>query len=301
MLSTNVPPVTCTRCGWQNELTARMCGGCGMPLRTTDPGATSNADLVGGWASPALSATPASAEMAYPPDAPTAYAPQFDQSQQPTYALAAPGITAPPRQQAARPVIWGGPAVADQSDKRARGRVRGPWWRVPLIALVVLGVLAGGGLGAWAIIIRPSVHAQVDGTMRASLNTAIEQVDTHINQIPMGKTLQVTVSASEMDRQIGQNIPAGSPITDVHLHLASGSIQITYTLNGSAGAITTHLQTIRGRLEARATSVDFPLGFVESGDEMESAINDAFARLPTSLTVLEVDATNDALTLKVRT
>lgn len=300
MLPTNIPSATCTRCGWHNEATARMCGGCGMPLRTSDPGATSNVDIVSGLVSPALPATPAPVETPYPPDAPTAAALHLDQPQQ-AYVHSAPAVTASPRQHGVAPPVWTAPAAASHDKKRAQARARGPWWRAPLIALVVLSVLAGGGLGAWAFIIRPPIHSQVDAKMRASLYRALDQVATKISQLPRGRTLQVTVPATEVEQQIAQNIPAGSPISDIHIHFANGGILISYSLDGSTGTITTRLQTKQGRPQARATSVDYPLGFVESGDEMESALNDAFARLPSDLVVLAVSAINDTLTLNVHT
>src|SRR4051794_35556173 len=107
MLPANIPPVTCTRCGWQNEPTARMCGGCGMPLRTTYPGATSNIDLVGGAAPRALRPTPAHKEREYPPNAPTAYLPQRDRPQQ-AYVHPGPVITALPGRPSAAPAVWAG-------------------------------------------------------------------------------------------------------------------------------------------------------------------------------------------------
>jgi hypothetical protein len=216
-----------------------------------------------------------------------------------------PVITAPPRRQSAAPAVWSEPVGVERGKKRTEAHTRGPWWRVPLIALIVLGVLGGGALGAWALFIRPPIHAQLDANMRASFNSAIDsaiaQVATEISQIPSGTQLEITVSATDVEQQIQHNIPAGTPISDVHLRFADGSIQITYVLNGSAGTITTHLQANRGRLKVRATSVDYPLGFVESGDEMERAINDAFARLPSGLTVLTVSTINDTLFLNVHT
>ncbi|MGZ3676945.1 MAG: hypothetical protein ACXWQR_00045 [Ktedonobacterales bacterium] len=300
MLPANFPPVTCTRCGWQNEPTARMCGGCGMPLRTTDPGATSNVDLLGGTAAPALRTTPAPMEMASPSDAPTAYLPQRDRPQQ-AYVHPGPVITALPGQPSATPAVWAGPARTEHDKKRPEAHSRSRWWRLPLIALVVLGVLVGGALGVWATIIRPSVHAQVDANMRTSFNSAIEKVAANISQLPSDSLLQITVSASDVDQQIQQNMPAGTPLSDVHLHFADGGIQISYVLNGSPGTITTHLQANQGRLQAQATSVDYPLGFVESGDEMERAMNDAFARLPGGPKVLTVSINNDTLSLTVHT
>lgn len=300
MLPTNIPPNTCTRCGWQNEATARMCGGCGMPLRTSDPGATSNVDIIGGLGPSAPPATPEPVAMSYPPDAPTAYATHLHQPQQ-AYAYSAPVVTAPPRQQGAAPAVWAGPAATDHSKKRTQARTRGPWWRAPLIALVVLSVLAGGGLGVWAFVIRPPLHAQVDARMRTSLNSAIDQVAARVSQLPKGRALQVTIPASEVEQQIAHNIPPGSPISDIHLHFANGGILISYILNGSTGTITTRLQTNNGRPQAQATQVDYPLGFVESGDEMERTLNDAFTHLPRSLIVLAVSAANDTLTLQVHT
>src|SRR5258707_651983 len=147
----NSDNITCQHCGWQNELTARMCGGCGMPLRVADPGATTlatAAPAAGGWAA-AAPATP----TAYAHDAPTAFAPA-----RPEPYSDAPA--APPTP----PLRWPGDEAARAKAARAGsapGRGSAPWWRIPLIAGIVLVVLVAGSLGAWALAIRPSTHASL--------------------------------------------------------------------------------------------------------------------------------------------
>ena len=118
--------IICTRCGWQNDSTARMCGGCGAPLYIADPGATS---------------------QAYPvlPDPPTLTPPG---SQGPGAYAAQPYVqpaTPPPMLQmptpvTAAPAAWPGPGQA----KARAGRGTFRWWIIPLVILVAILVM---GLG----------------------------------------------------------------------------------------------------------------------------------------------------------
>ena len=62
--------IICPRCGWRNETTARMCGGCGRPLVSADPSAT-----VGVPASFALAYASPSTPPVAPGDAPTELVP----------------------------------------------------------------------------------------------------------------------------------------------------------------------------------------------------------------------------------
>ncbi|HEV2459219.1 MAG TPA: hypothetical protein VGS80_12745, partial [Ktedonobacterales bacterium] len=127
------PAVTCARCGWQNEPTARMCGGCGQPLRSSLPGE----------GQPYTSTD----TMPYSGEAETLYAPPAVPPDLPQSVVSRPpGGTA---SSAAWPEAGARSRAGSQATKGLR------WWRAPLILLLVLGLLVGTSLGAWALIVRP--------------------------------------------------------------------------------------------------------------------------------------------------
>src|SRR5262249_45620138 len=130
--------IICGRCGWRNESTARMCGGCGQPLREFDPAATAAATPSVGWAA-AVPFTP----QAYAHDAPPALAPTPVLPGPYPPALSYPTAT-PPLQRSLSP--WPGGTERAASRPAGRGSSR---WRILVIALVVTAVLVVGFFGAW--------------------------------------------------------------------------------------------------------------------------------------------------------
>src|SRR5258706_15765305 len=150
----------CPHCGWRNEGTARMCGGCGQPLR----------DSSGGQPRPA-SGSPYGA-ASYANDAPTSLS---------------SGVEAPRNARAGppgggNPAAWPGPgnsAGAAQASRSARG-----WRRALLIVFVVLLVLAVRRIAAWSGIIRPAVHNAVDTQLRADFARAVHAIPAELPPPP---------------------------------------------------------------------------------------------------------------------
>jgi hypothetical protein len=276
--------ITCQHCGWQNEPTARMCGGCGMPLRVADPGATTlaaPAPAVGGWAA-AAPATP----TAYAHDAPTAFAPALPQQ----YAPAAPRTP---------PLRWPGDEAARAKGARARAagaHGSAPWWRIPLIAGIILVVLVVGFLGTWALAIHPSLHTSLDTQMRSALDSGVRQAFEQPGATSKGPQ---TIPAAFLNGIITAVLPKDSPVSNVAVAFANNQVIITYAFWGGNGTVSTTLAVQNGRVVAHGTSVDCPLCLIESGDEMEATFNDALGYIPKSVNVTGVATNGDALVVTI--
>ncbi|MGH2516791.1 MAG: hypothetical protein ACRDHP_14150, partial [Ktedonobacterales bacterium] len=135
--------ITCARCGWRNEAIARMCGGCGQPLRQPS-GAPATLAMPAGWAGGPEPGATTPVDISAP----------FNR----TVALPAPGLYSPAPAHERAPSVWPGAAPAGQ---RANGKPpakRKNPWRVPITLFVVLCVLLAAALGTWALVVRPAMH-----------------------------------------------------------------------------------------------------------------------------------------------
>ena len=269
--------LVCARCGWRNEATARMCGGCGQPSRALDPAATT-------------AVHPVSPDTAFP-SAPTSYA----TGKQAAYAPAERPPYAPPstRTPSRWPDASGSttPRPASPASRHPRG-----WARGLIVFLVVLLVLTGGLLGAWALVIRPAVHTAVDSSLRAALDNAVQTTTADITVVPNG---QYTLPAAAFDAEIQRQLPTDSHISDAHLDFIRDGVRVTYRFFGRPGSITTHLAASDGHVVARGTTVEDVLSLVESGDEMEATLNEALGRLPSRYRVTGIRAANHTLIVSI--
>ncbi|GEM_PF-1843374 len=259
--------IICARCGWQNEATARMCGGCGAPLRSTDPAATSQANT-------------GPVEL-YSQDAPTTVSPNpgvgADMIMPQPYAQPA---TPPAQPQPATPV--GGPAPAwpgagQAAAKSATRQFR--WWLIPVIILAIIVVLGIGTLGVYGLGISPSMHNQVQTVFPNALGHAFTQVNSTLTPT----NGQVQIPAATLDQLISAQSPTSGSITNLHLRYTNAGFQLTYTFNffGSETQDTTAFFSVDpgNRLAARGTIVDGSMSLFESGTEMEQILNNALANL----------------------
>jgi hypothetical protein len=284
--------ITCAQCGWRNEATARMCGGCGQPLRQPlESGAT--VAIPGEWAADpqAGNTTPADAPYGFAPTmaapTPAAYTPPGAANQAHAYEAAPsiwPGAGSPGQQAGARP---------------ATNTKRNPW-RAPIILLVVLCVLLAATLGAWALILRPAVHSTVDTQLRSALDSAIEQAAPSGVPLPPNTPLTITIPASALNANISSEL-GSVPVQNVQVHFrGSGYVRAGYTFLGRDGTITTQLVPLAdGRVQAQNTSVTGLLKAVESADEMSAAFNEALGRLPPQYHVTQITTANDSVFIHV--
>lgn len=280
--------LVCARCGWRNEATARMCGGCGRPLRALDPAATTAVHPVS-----QDTAFP-SAPTSYATGTRTAYAPAERSPYAPPSTLTSSTLTpstpsTPSRWPDASGAMTPRPAAA--SPRRSRG-----WARALVVFLVVLLILTGGLLSAWALVIRPAIHTAVDSSLRAALDNAVQAATANITIVPNG---QYTLPAAAFDAEIQRQLPTDSHISDTHLDFARDGVRVTFRFFGRPGSITTHLAASDGHVVARGTTVTDVLSLVESGNEMEATLNEALGRLPSRYRVTGIRAANHALIVSI--
>jgi hypothetical protein len=259
----------CPHCGWRNEETARMCGGCGQPLRDSSAGPLRPA-----------SGSPYGA-ASYANDAPTS--------------LSA-GVEAPRNARAGppgggTPAAWPGPgniAGASQAPQSARG-----WRRALLIVFVVLLVLAFGGVAAWSGIIRPAVHNAVDTQLRADFARAIQSIPGDLPPVPY------QITAADANDYLVAHPPTDSRLQDLQVHFSDNGIILTYTYNGSDGSVKTTLLSNGGGIKVSGTTVTGALSVFESGDEMEAALNAGLANWPRTDKVTDIHTDGDTLFMTV--
>jgi hypothetical protein len=110
------------------------------------------------------------------------------------------------------------------------------------------------------------------GQANAALIEAIPKIQAN------GGSFAGSVAASTLNDQIAA--APQSAATNTHVSFADGQIKITFDSNGQQNSISTILATSSGHLEARGTTVTGLIAIIESGPELESAINDALGKLP---------------------
>lgn len=270
--------INCARCGWQNEPTARMCGGCGAPLRTPEPGAVSAYAQHGG----PFAAEGVGGSALYSPDAPTTLTPTPPD-------MPAMGMMSPPY---AAGAVGGWPGVATPVAAREQPRPdRGR--RILITTGVALATLLIGLVAAWALIIQPALHNAADAQLRNALASAVSNVPGHA---PAGHYF---IKQDDMNSTLQQLLPADAPIKNLQARFSDGAIVFTYSFLGGTGSVTTEPYASGGDLRVQGTRVDGLLSLVESGDQLENVFNDALSKVPEQGKINSVSVTGDRIEVTV--
>lgn len=265
--------IVCARCAWRNEPTARMCGGCGAPLLTPEP--------VNAYQAGAVGATAAGMPAYYSPDAPTTMTPTPPD-------LPALGMPAQPYPAGA---VGGWPgAAAPVANQTKRGANRK---RIAIISGAVLASLLVGLLGAWFAIIQPALHHTVDTQLRNALASAVSGVPGNL------RSAQYRVTIGEVNATLEQLLPSDAPIKNLRAHANAGALVFTYSFFGASGSVTTQPYLSGGRLQVEGTRVDGWLSLVESGDQTQSALNDALSTIPEQGEITGFTVANDAIMVSI--
>lgn len=274
----------CPTCAWENEAGARMCGGCGRPLRpspTGSPGASYSAGgneprgPYGSYRPGAAGHAGYGAPDVTDPDMPTVrdYPPL---PQQRSTTPATP-----------RPARWPGAA---QSPARRGSGTTGRTILVLVALLALLSVLV------WSTAIRPQLHQHVDALMRAQM---LAMVAT-INRAPAIPTTTVSVSGDQATANLQGGIPSDVPIQNVQVAFQGGRTFVSFTTYGLSGSAATELAATNGRLTATNTTVDGPVGLLESGGELQDTLNAALGTLRHDVTIKQVTEQNNTLTVSIK-
>lgn len=313
----------CANCGWQNDASARMCGGCGAPLRIPgqpEPVAAAPAPMPG--VSPAIP-TPSGV---YAQNAPTTFTPPSETPMQapgqspyianmpvgqPPYAPGAsmPGQAyyAPPAGMAPQPY---GPPMGTMERPYSPGAVgawpgavaapvatatkpRGQRKRALIITGAVLAALIIGLIAAWALIVQPALHKTADSQIRNALSSIVNDVP---GDIAPG-TYYVT--QGEVNQQLQQLLPSDSPIKNLQAQFVNGDIVFSYSFLGGTGTVTATPYLVNQRVQVHNTRVSGLLSTVESGNQLESAFNSALNGVPGQGKVTGFSVEPDRLVLTV--
>jgi hypothetical protein len=257
--------IQCPHCGWQNEMSAVMCGGCGQLLRTeaaTPSGTRASASWSAAQRDPAAAASS---------DLPTLYG-----TAAPAPVPSRGARTGGPA--AAAPAWPGGPGAPASGARRKRsGGLAG----VALALVLSLAVLVALGAAAWGLFIRPAIHAQVDAAISSALNAAIATVPPVPEQALLAVGSKITVSQDETNAVLRRELPQNSGLDSASVVYQPGVVELLYSAYGQSGTIDTSLQVRNKQVVATNTHVSGLLGWVESGPELESTLNQAFGQLQT--------------------
>jgi hypothetical protein len=273
--------VRCSRCGWRNVPSDRMCGGCGSPLVQTGPSYGTPQDYT-----PTIASGTAVAPPPLSPETQTASwrATAFPQQFTPGTATV---VSAPSR--AAPPYIA---AVGPQSRVR-RGNCLGRGLLI-LAALALLLLILSAC--SWAAFVRPSLHRAFDRQVRSGLTAEVNKVPV----LPVGfPSVTRTFTQSEFNAASSAGRDQGD-MKNIRVRFLPGEVLMTFQLWGSPGSISTHLYAENGRILVRDTQVTGLLAQFESGDEMEDALTQSLAHLPAQDYVERIVVGDGTLTVTVR-
>lgn len=274
----------CPSCGWENDASARMCGGCGRPLRPSAAG-PAGAPYSGGRVEPRGPSGAYRQGMGgragysdtevTDPDMPTVR--DYPAPQRYTPPVAA----YPARRIAPQPI----PMRRRRSASSAG-----------LVALVALALLALLGVGAWSAAIRPSLHQQVDTVLRTQMLSMVATV----NSVPAIQSTTVSMTGDQATASLQAGIPSGVPLQNVQVTFQGGYTVVSFTTYSLNGTVSTQLVTTNGRLAATNSTVDGPVGLVESGGELQDTLNAALGTLRHDVTIKQVTEQNNVLTVAVK-
>jgi hypothetical protein len=180
------------------------------------------------------------------------------------------------------------------------GRRVNPVARVFLILGVLALIIACICAGAWGLVIRPSLHNQVDTSVRTQMNNLADQAKAALQEavLPIranGGSLDGKVEADALNERIKASESPQNPASNTHVSFADGQLKITFDSNNQQNSISTILATSSGRLVARGTTVTGLIAIIESGPELEAAINDALSRLPPDPQFKSITLADDVL------
>ena len=275
--------VQCARCGWQNTISDRMCGGCGQPLFHPGSALGAPSDYTPTVASSGAVAPP----PPLPPDTRTATwtPPAF------------PPHLATGSQTVAANTVRPAPMYHPETSERATGRsclsrtLMG--FAVAAVLLLVLSACS------CAAVIRPAIHAAVDQQLRAGLAAQIDKIPAVPDGFPATTR---TITDTEFNRQARAGNPTNDQgdLKDIRIQFLPGQVVMTYRMWGSPGKIATNVFAKSGRIFVANTQVDGWLAQVENGDELQGALNDSLAHLPGQDYVERLVVGNGTLTITLR-
>jgi hypothetical protein len=265
--------IQCTRCGWHNEATAIMCGGCGQPLRATPQIYPPQATLP--WSqAPSPPVAPAPQRVSSPQDAPT------------------------------WPMVSGkAPAPVQRAAPTARPRgsccLSGCLWSL----LITLALLVALAVGVWSLVLRPALHAQADAAFARGIGTLVADVPPIPERALQVTGPSVTVSEAISDVALQQGAAAMGAHAGLSVRYEPGVVLVRYDENGNTGQVSMQPRVRDGHIVVENVHVTGVLGWIESGQELQATLNRELAPLAakTPHGFAAVSVANGQLTVTLKT
>jgi hypothetical protein len=152
-----------------------------------------------------------------------------------------------------------------------------------LTALVIVLLVLGAG---WLFGVRPYLHNIAQSEIDAALNSATSQVELIPPQLLVAQG-PIVVSEKTINNAIVLNLTPNGPVQHPTTHITPNGIRIDFQLiyQGltAASAITAVPKVQNGQLVVTNVTVEGPLSFVMSSDEMSVTLNKHIADLQAHL------------------
>jgi hypothetical protein len=180
---------------------------------------------------------------------------------------------------------------------------RGGCGRTLLGLALTLGVLLVLVAAAWALVIRPPLHARADDAIGARLDGAVGALPAVEADDLQATGSRITITDAQVDAVLAHDLPQGMGIDRLTVSFAPGVVLLHYSAGGWGGTISTSPQVRGGNLVATQTHVTGILGWVESGPELEATANRSLAglRAKTPAGFQMVSASQGALSVALNT
>ncbi|HEV2238889.1 MAG TPA: hypothetical protein VGR57_19680 [Ktedonobacterales bacterium] len=244
--------IQCARCGWHNEATAIMCGGCGQPLRASAPSYPPPATAQWAQAPATTPGVPAARRASGASNAPT---------------WPAPGGWVPPANAA--------PAARAAARPRRSGCLSGCLWTLAITVTLFALLVAG----TWGLVVRPAVHAQADSALASGIGALIASVPAIPEQALQFTGPTFTVSEASTNDLLRQAAPAVNGMQTLTARYTPGVARVHYAARGWAGDITMRPLVRGGQIAVEDVHVTGILGWIESGPELQVTLNRQLAAL----------------------
>lgn len=139
-------------------------------------------------------------------------------------------------------------------------------------ALIILLLLL---LGAWLLLIRPTLNRLAKEQLNAALDSAVQQIDpTRAAQLPGGP---VRINETVLNNLLTLAHAPASPVQNAHFEVTPDAITLNFTLYGLANSISAVPQASAGQLSVSDLHAQGPISWILSDEDLTTLVNQHLA------------------------
>ncbi len=155
----------------------------------------------------------------------------------------------------------------------SRRRRRGRRWLLGCLGSLLLLLLLL--LGAWFLLIRPTLNRLAKEQLNAALDSAVQQIDpARAAQLPGGP---VRINETVLNNLLTLAHAPASPVQDAHFAVTPTAITLDFTLYGTANSISAVPEASAGQLRISDLHTQGPIGWILSDEDLASLVNQHLA------------------------